>query len=458
MPVHLPTLLYTCIAALVLSAGLMTLFGSKLRTYRGFWYWTTAQWLLALGLLLQTQHHAQPWLMPVSTLLLLQSPITVLMGLRRFYSRHGLDVPVFADALVLALACMVWLATWAGMSHEIHWVNAFSAGTMVLHFYAAALLSRLREFKSSVALQTLAIIEVAVASLEGLRLAYTITAGGGTGQPDDVLLASSLLVVIPGLVMVYLGPLMSWERTEQALRAKHRKLRFLADMDVLTRVPNRRHFHELAASAVAACRPGGTVVMMLDIDHFKHINDHHGHASGDEALQQVAHCVRKSLREQDVAGRLGGDEFSLVLPDTEANDAINLAGTHRCPAGRQAGRIPPYPGVSELWHRADERQRVDGRSLAPRRPGALRSQAPGPQPRRGGHRRGRRTGLHRKPAAGIGRPDLQPLVVGTGAQRLRRSTGQPAWWQAASNCGSSGSTATGCPTSRSSGRSLIESL
>jgi diguanylate cyclase (GGDEF)-like protein len=325
MPLHLPTLLYTCIAALVLSAGLMSLFGSRLKTHRGFWHWTTAQWLLALGLLLQTQHRSHPWLLPVSTFLLLQAPITVLVGLRRFYSRHGIDVPVLADGLVLGLACMAWLAVWVGFARESHWIVAFMIGMMVLHFYAAALIGRLREFKGSVALQSLAILEVMVASLLGLRMAWSVTSNGGSLGSENVLLATSLLSVIPGLLMVYLGPLMSWERTEHALRAKHRKLRFLADMDVLTRVPNRRRFHELAAASVAAGRPGAAVVMMLDIDHFKHINDLHGHASGDEALRQVAHCVRKTLREQDVAGRLGGDEFSLVLPDTEANDAINLA-------------------------------------------------------------------------------------------------------------------------------------
>ena len=326
MTLHLPTLLYTCLAALVLSAGLTTLFGARLKTYRGFWHWTTAQWLLALGLLLQTFRQNHPWLLPVSTVLLLQGPIMVLIGLRRFYSRHGLDVPVIADALALGLACMTWLAVWVGFANQSHWMTAFAAGIMMLHFYAAALISRLREFKSSVALQTLAIIEVMVASLLGLQLVYAVTAGVGTAGSESMFLATSLLSVIPGLVMVYLGPLMSWERTEQALRAKHRKLRFLADMDVLTRVPNRRRFHELAAASIAASRPGASVVMMLDIDHFKHINDLHGHASGDEALRQVAHCVRKTLREQDVAGRLGGDEFSLVLPDTDANDAITLAG------------------------------------------------------------------------------------------------------------------------------------
>ncbi len=347
MPLHLPTLLYTCIAALVLSAGLMSLFGTKLKTYRGFWHWTTAQWLLALGLLLQTQHRDQPWLLPVSTLLLLQGPITVLVGLRRFYSRHGIDVPVIADALVLGLACTAWVAAWVGFGRESHSVAAFMVGMMLLHFYAAALTGRLREFKGSVALQTLAIIEVMVASLLGLRLAWAVTSGGSSLGSDNVLLATSLLSVIPGLLMVYLGPLMSWERTEQALRAKHRKLRFLADMDVLTRVPNRRRFHELAALSVAASRPGASVVMMLDIDHFKHINDRYGHASGDEALRQVAHCVRKSLREQDVAGRLGGDEFSLVLPETQATDAITLAG--RIVAllnDRQAESIQPRVSLS----------------------------------------------------------------------------------------------------------------
>ena len=347
MPLHLPTLLYTCIAALVLSAGLMSLFGTKLKTYRGFWHWTTAQWLLALGLLLQTQHRDQPWLLPVSTLLLLQGPITVLVGLRRFYSRHGIDVPVIADALVLGLACTAWVAAWVGFGRESHSVAAFMVGMMVLHFYAAALTGRLREFKGSVALQTLAIIEVMVASLLGLRLAWAVTSGGSSLGSDNVLLATSLLSVIPGLLMVYLGPLMSWERTEHALRAKHRKLRFLADMDVLTRVPNRRRFHELATLSVAASRPGASVVMMLDIDHFKHINDRYGHASGDEALRQVAHCVRKSLREQDVAGRLGGDEFSLVLPETEATDAITLAG--RIVAllnDRQAESIQPRVSLS----------------------------------------------------------------------------------------------------------------
>jgi diguanylate cyclase (GGDEF)-like protein len=104
----------------------------------------------------------------------------------------------------------------------------------------------------------------------------------------------------------------------------HRRLRFLADMDVLTRVPNRRHFHELAGRTRSAV-PAGCALMMFDIDHFKRINDLLGHATGDEALRQVARCVRDSLRTQDVAGRLGGDEFAVLLPETTVHDAMAVA-------------------------------------------------------------------------------------------------------------------------------------
>jgi len=126
--------------------------------------------------------------------------------------------------------------------------------------------------------------------------------------------------------MVYLALMLTNERTEANLRAMHRKLRFLADIDVLTRVPNRRHFHELAGRTLQASPSATCALMMFDIDHFKRVNDLLGHATGDEALRQVARCVRDSLRAQDVAGRLGGDEFAVLLPETSVNDAMTVAG------------------------------------------------------------------------------------------------------------------------------------
>ena len=325
MTLHLPTLLYVCVAVLAMSAGVMTLFGATQRSYRGFWWWTAAQWMLTLGLLLQTVRDEYPSVLPLSNLLMMQWPIVVLGGMRRFYSRDGLRMPPLADWLMLTFAYGLWLATWASHGGMVARVAAFAAGALLLNLYGALLLTRIGEFRSSSALKALAATELLAAAVQALRLVRANMDPTPQQSGADVLLASGLVVAVSALVMVYLSLLLNYERTERNLRAMHRKLRFLADIDVLTRVPNRRHFHELAARVLASSRPGTSSVMMFDIDHFKRINDLLGHANGDEALRQVAHCVRDSLREQDVAGRLGGDEFAVLLPETGVNDAMAAA-------------------------------------------------------------------------------------------------------------------------------------
>src|SRR5207244_403913 len=66
-------------------------------------------------------------------------------------------------------------------------------------------------------------------------------------------------------------------------------------------------------------------LVVLDLDHFKTINDLRGHAAGDEALRLVARVIGSTIRASDVAGRIGGEEFAIVLPETTASDAANLA-------------------------------------------------------------------------------------------------------------------------------------
>jgi diguanylate cyclase (GGDEF)-like protein len=326
MTLHLPTLLYVCIAVLAMSAGVMTLFGSTQRVYRGFWWWTAAQWLLSFGLLLQALRDSHPSVLPLSNLLLLQWPIVVLAGMRRFYARGGPQLTALADWVLLALAYLLWLATWASQGDVAARVAAFSFGSMFLSLYGAAMLTRIADFKSSSALKALVGTELLAACVQGVRLTRaSLQPSPASDAYTDVLLASGLVVAVSALVMVYLALLLNYERTERNLRAMHSKLRFLADIDVLTRVPNRRHFHELAEQALANRAPGSSTVMMFDIDHFKRINDLLGHANGDEALRQVAHCVRDALREQDVAGRLGGDEFAVLLPETTVSDAMAAA-------------------------------------------------------------------------------------------------------------------------------------
>jgi len=101
------------------------------------------------------------------------------------------------------------------------------------------------------------------------------------------------------------------------------ELRRLASSDPLTGVPNRRHFEESSAQIIAAKEAGGrcVAVLMLDVDHFKKINDTHGHPVGDEVLKVVARRCRDALREHDLFARFGGEEFIALLPSTSAEEA-----------------------------------------------------------------------------------------------------------------------------------------
>jgi len=325
MNLHLPTLMTVCVAALATSAGVMMLHAGTRHTYRGFGWWVGAQWLLTLGCLLHLFRDTSPELLPLANLLVLQWPIVVLAGMRHFCLRHATRVPQALDWLLLALAYLVWLATWAAQGSLAARVAAFAGGACALHLYGALMLSRMAEFRSSGAMKMLVSVELSAAAVQAARLGLALTGRSEGAAGADLLLASGLVIVVSSLVMVYLALMLTNERTETNLRAMHHRLRYLADIDMLTRVPNRRHFHELAGRTLAAGVLQPCTLMMFDVDHFKRINDLLGHATGDEALRQVARCVRDSLRTQDVAGRLGGDEFAVLLPGTGVDDAMTVA-------------------------------------------------------------------------------------------------------------------------------------
>jgi diguanylate cyclase (GGDEF)-like protein len=93
--------------------------------------------------------------------------------------------------------------------------------------------------------------------------------------------------------------------------------------DVLTEIPNRRFYYERLTQEVARTRRNGhdLTVALVDLDHFKGLNDRSGHRAGDHVLKFFAQFLRANLRQEDVVCRLGGDEFALLLPDTAVESA-----------------------------------------------------------------------------------------------------------------------------------------
>ena len=108
-----------------------------------------------------------------------------------------------------------------------------------------------------------------------------------------------------------------------ARKAMEDELRSMALTDSLTGIYNRRHFLERANEEVARARRYGHTfsLVMMDLDHFKNINDHYGHAAGDETLKAFSAFISKGKREMDIFGRLGGEEFALIMPDTDIETA-----------------------------------------------------------------------------------------------------------------------------------------
>ncbi|RCS31265.1 GGDEF domain-containing protein [Rhodanobacter denitrificans] len=148
----------------------------------------------------------------------------------------------------------------------------------------------------------------------------------------------SLAIVLAGALLLLMF-LLAGRQLRQS-RSLHR----LALTDELTGISNRRHIEHTLHMAVDEARRKHheLTVIMFDIDHFKQVNDSHGHQIGDQVLEQIVHACQGALRQFDRLGRLGGEEFLVVLPDTDLESGLNVA--ERLRAAVAAAR-PTVAGV-----------------------------------------------------------------------------------------------------------------
>lgn len=123
---------------------------------------------------------------------------------------------------------------------------------------------------------------------------------------------------------------------------------YAADHDHLTGAPSRRAFFDMAERELARARRhgNGLGLLLLDADHFKRINDTHGHAIGDEVLRDLVGRTREEIRKIDYFARLGGEEFGVLLPDASFDTTRAVAERLRAALDRPLQGVPAAPGVA----------------------------------------------------------------------------------------------------------------
>jgi diguanylate cyclase len=169
---------------------------------------------------------------------------------------------------------------------------------------------------------------------------------------------TNMVQIIGSLPLLVFYPLVVGWTTYRLARRLREQNQILAEMsrtDGLSGLLNRRYWEEAVAAEFERCARTGACasLLMLDIDHFKSINDQYGHPAGDEVIRKVAGILRESLRGDDVPGRYGGEEFGVLLPDTPEAGAEVIAERirgriERAALGRPGLRATASIGIAEI--------------------------------------------------------------------------------------------------------------
>jgi diguanylate cyclase (GGDEF)-like protein len=204
----------------------------------------------------------------------------------------------------------------------------------------------------------LVIADAALPALDGRAVCRELASHGPIAPP--VLVITSTTTSAERVSLLDAGALDSFAkpfdldeltaRVRVAIRTKRMvdELMESAATDPLTGLPNRRQIDARVIEAVALAerqaRP--LACLMIDLDDFKAINDTYGHAAGDAVLREVARRLREGIRASDVVGRYGGEEFLMLLPDTDAAGALTLAEKLRAHLAADPFPLPPTVGVA----------------------------------------------------------------------------------------------------------------
>jgi diguanylate cyclase (GGDEF)-like protein len=304
--------------ASLLTAGVLWLSWRSLpRAMRPSLLW----WLLALLMhtvgfaLVALRGHVPDWLSLVLANGLLAGALSgMAIAMRRFYGRRE-RLGLHALLVLAVLLASAWFGLW---HPQERWRIVLVALLCALPIAGSAWVALHRAHGSQVARLTgagFAFVAVVVALRAGVELLGPAAPALDLQPTLPVLACVSALLLLPLLATAGFL-LMCTERSQAELERSAR-------IDYLTGIHNRRAIEELAASAISAARRHAAPLglLLVDVDHFKQFNDRHGHEAGDQALVVTVQRIRAVMRQEDMVGRVGGEEFVVLMPGADLDSA-----------------------------------------------------------------------------------------------------------------------------------------
>ncbi len=288
-----------------------------------FVYWASSCGLFSMGATsLFTAYHLQNFslLVPLSCGVLFTACYCLFIGLNRFEltSSPAKQEKQINKFFILGITAITASSFYP---QTINGVTCLLMATILLLTEGCFCRRRTHAFVGYSALRVILLVHAGVMLLQGLMLLYQPTALNIqlSGTWIQVILLTHLLLTMATALILPMLQLtrkqLHWER--------------LANTDELTRVLNRRAFLNKVDTSINSAQR--TCLLMIDIDHFKRINDSYGHQAGDEVLKNVAKGLQRFVRYHDVVGRLGGEEFAILMPDVTQIEAKAIA--HRILTG-----------------------------------------------------------------------------------------------------------------------------
>lgn len=339
-----PTIVFTTTLTLV-TLGLMLIYNSTPR--RGdpsVRFWGLA---LLLGAMASWGFHKRGewediWTIDAANALVIFAYGLLWCGIRLFANRRILYGIALAGPVLWLAACQI-APFYDSATARITLSSTLNAGYLIA---ASWELIRLREALSSkIPLVGFFLLHAAITLARLPAAAFRTLAADTNLFHTPWVMASALESSVFHIASCFLLLSLAKERSEHRLQR-------LAALDSLTEISNRRDFMGEAARLLRKARRAGKpcAVLMIDLDHFKKINDESGHQAGDEVLRSVAMVMKANVKPADLCGRIGGEEFACLLMDCTLDEALGVAERLRRAVSDMIPRVTISIGCASTDH------------------------------------------------------------------------------------------------------------